>query len=68
VSPTEVAHVEAELGDIPAMILDGGACTRGIESTVVRVTGDAPVLLRLGAVPREDVEAVLGTPLPLVQD
>ena len=60
ISPTSAAHVAAELGDSPAMILDGGPCARGIESTVVRVTGDAPVLLRLGAVPREDVEAVLG--------
>ena len=68
VSPTTAAHVDAELGDIPAMILDGGPCTRGIESTVVRVTGDAPILLRLGAVPREAVEAVLGSPLDLAED
>lgn len=68
VSPTTAAHVETELGDLPAMILDGGPCERGIESTVVRVTGDSPVLLRLGAVPREAIEAVLGSPLPLVQD
>ena len=60
ISPTSAAHVAAELGDIPAMILDGGPCARGIESTVVRVTGDAPVLLRLGALPREEIEAVLG--------
>ncbi len=60
ISPTSAAHVAAELGDIPAMILDGGSCARGIESTVVRVTGDAPVLLRFGAVPREEIEAVLG--------
>ncbi|MEZ5827180.1 MAG: L-threonylcarbamoyladenylate synthase [Hyphomicrobiales bacterium] len=59
VSPTRAAHVEAELGDIPAMILDGGPCPLGIESTVVGVTGDAPVLLRLGAVPRETIEDVL---------
>ncbi|MHA1517995.1 MAG: L-threonylcarbamoyladenylate synthase [Alphaproteobacteria bacterium] len=68
ISPTEAAHVVAELGDIPSMILDGGACPRGIESTVVRATGDAPVLLRLGAIPREAIEAVLGAPLHLVQD
>lgn len=63
VSPTRAAHVEAELGDIPAMILDGGPCSLGIESTVVGVTGDAPVLLRLGAVPRETIEDVLGQKL-----
>ena len=68
VSPTTAAHVEAELDDIPAMILDGGACARGIESTVVRVTGDAPVLLRLGATPRDSIEVVLGAPLALAQD
>jgi L-threonylcarbamoyladenylate synthase len=68
VSPTAAAHVEAELGGIPAMILDGGPCTRGIESTVVRVTGDAPVLLRLGSTPREAIEAILGNPLPLAQE
>ena len=60
ISPTCAAHVEAELGDIPTMILDGGACKLGIESTVVGVTGGQPVLLRLGAVPREAIEATLG--------
>lgn len=68
VSPTMAAHVEAELGDIPAMILDGGPCPLGIESTVVGVAGDAPVLLRLGAVPREAIEAVLGHALPLANE
>ena len=39
-------HVEAELGDRPAMILDGGPCPLGIESTVVSVVGGEPALLR----------------------
>ena len=65
VSPTEAAHVAAELGTLPAMILDGGPCQRGIESTVIRVTDGVPVLLRLGAVPREEIEAVLGHPIDL---
>jgi L-threonylcarbamoyladenylate synthase len=68
VSPTMAAHVETELGDVPAMILDGGPCPLGIESTVVGVAGDAPVLLRLGAVPREAIEAVLGEALPLADE
>jgi L-threonylcarbamoyladenylate synthase len=68
VSPTMAAHVEAELGDVPAMILDGGPCPLGIESTVVGVAVDAPVLLRLGAVPREAIEAVLGHALPLANE
>ena len=63
VSPTTAAHVEAELDDRPAMILDGGPCPFGIESTVIAVLGDAPALLRPGALPREAIELVLGAPL-----
>jgi L-threonylcarbamoyladenylate synthase len=63
VSPTTAAHVEAELGDRPAMILDGGPCPLGIESTVVSVVGEVPALLRPGALPREAIELVLGGPL-----
>jgi len=63
VSPTVAAHVAAELDDVPAMILDGGACKHGIESTVVGLVGDAPVLLRLGATPRGEIERVLGQKL-----
>jgi L-threonylcarbamoyladenylate synthase len=63
ISPTAAAHVEAELGDRPAMILDGGPSPLGIESTVVSVVGPEPALLRPGAVPREAIERVLGAPL-----
>jgi L-threonylcarbamoyladenylate synthase len=63
VSPTTAAHVAADLGDRIAMILDGGATSLGLESTVVDVTGDAPVVLRLGAVAREDIARVLGRPV-----
>jgi L-threonylcarbamoyladenylate synthase len=63
VSPTTAAHVEAELGDRPSVILDGGPCPLGIESTVLSVIGGAPSLLRPGAVPRGAIELVLGTPL-----
>jgi L-threonylcarbamoyladenylate synthase len=63
VSPTTAAHVEVELGDRPSVILDGGPCPRGIESTVVSVAGERPALLRPGAVPREAIERVLGAPL-----
>jgi L-threonylcarbamoyladenylate synthase len=62
ISPTAAAHVEAELGDRPAMILDGGPSPLGIESTVVSVVGE-PAQLRPGAVPRETIERVLGAPL-----
>jgi len=60
VSPTTAAHVEADLGDRVATILDGGATPLGLESTVVDVTGAAPIVLRLGAVPREAIARVLG--------
>ncbi|MGE3529986.1 MAG: L-threonylcarbamoyladenylate synthase [Methyloceanibacter sp.] len=62
ISPTAAAHVEAELGDRPAMILDGGPSPLGIESTVVSLAGE-PALLRPGAIPRAAIEALLGAPL-----
>lgn len=68
ISPTTAEHAAAELGDLPAMILDGGPCACGLESTVVRVTGETPVLLRLGAVPRQEIEAVLGHPIALADE
>jgi len=68
ISPTDATHVVAELGDLPAMILDGGPCVCGLESTVVRVTGETPVLLRLGAVPRQEIEAVLGHSIALANE
>ena len=63
ISPTTAAHVEAELGSLPAMILDGGPCGLGLESTVLGIEGDGVTLLRLGALPREDIEKVLGRKL-----
>jgi L-threonylcarbamoyladenylate synthase len=60
ISPTTAAHVEAELGKRPAMILDGGPCPLGLESTVVSLAGPAPTLLRSGALPREVIETLLG--------
>jgi L-threonylcarbamoyladenylate synthase len=63
ISPTQASHVASELGDDPAMILDGGPCSLGLESTVVGLAGPEPILLRLGAVPREAIEAALGATL-----
>lgn len=65
-SPTEAAHVADGLGDCAqlAFILDGGACALGLESTVIGLPPESPpTLLRPGAVPREEIEAVLGAPL-----
>ena len=63
VSPTTAAHVQADLGDHVAVILDGGATSVGLESTVVDVTGDEPIVLRLGGVGRDELARVLGRPL-----
>jgi L-threonylcarbamoyladenylate synthase len=63
VSPTTAAHVLADLGDKPALILDGGPTGHGLESTVLDVTGDGVVMLRPGALTAEAVEAATGTPI-----
>ena len=60
ISATTAAHVEAELGDRPAMILDGGPCPLGIESTVIAVLDGAAALLRPGAISREAIERRAG--------
>ncbi len=59
VSPTTAAHVQAEFGD-SLLVLDGGACDVGIESTIVDCTRGAPVLLRPGGISRAQVEAACG--------
>ena len=59
-SPTTAAHVERSLGGRIDLILDGGACPGGIESTVVDVSGPAVRLLRPGLVAVADLERVLG--------
>ena len=69
VSPTTAAHVAADLGDAPAVILDGGACDVGIESTIVAFRGDVPLLLRPGGIGAAALARVLGrTPLPADPD
>ena len=67
VSPTTAAHVEADMGDRVAMVLDGGATSVGLESTVVDVTGDEPIVLRLGGITREELARVLGRPLTVAR-
>lgn len=66
VSPTRAEHVAASLGHstLLSLILDGGACPLGLESTVIGFPeSGTPTLLRPGAVPREEIERVLGQPL-----
>ena len=65
VSPTTAAHVALELGASVDLILDGGACRVGIESTIVDLSRGEPALLRPGGLPAEAIEAVLGQPLKL---
>jgi L-threonylcarbamoyladenylate synthase len=60
VSPTRAIHVERSLGAAVDLVLDAGPCERGIESTVVDLTGPVPRILRLGAVSAEDLRAVVG--------
>ncbi len=60
VSPTSAAHVFEDFeGKIP-LILDGGSCEGGIESTVCDVTGETPVILRPGLITRQQIAAVVG--------
>jgi L-threonylcarbamoyladenylate synthase len=60
ISPTDAEAVRAELGDAVPLILDGGPCAVGVESTVLDLSGDGPVLLRAGGVSIEDLEEIVG--------
>src|SRR5262249_7361151 len=60
ISPTTAADVAEELQGRIDLILDGGQCELGIESTVVGFDHARPILLRPGAVPREAIERILG--------
>jgi L-threonylcarbamoyladenylate synthase len=62
-SPTTAGHVLEGLGNRVDLILDGGPCGRGIESTVVDCTTDPPRILRPGPIGRVELEAVLGRPV-----
>jgi L-threonylcarbamoyladenylate synthase len=68
VSPTTAGHVRADLDTDVDIILDGGPCRVGLESTVVDCTEHDPLILREGALAREEVEAILGRPVPLRTD
>ena len=64
VSATTAAHVSESLGDKVAFILDGGPTQLGLESTVIGFAGERAILLRPGAIPRGEIEAITG---PLLQ-
>ena len=58
ISPTEAAHVAADMGDAIDMVLDGGASDVGLESTVIDVRGPHPILLRLGTITQNQIAAI----------
>ncbi|MGD9786182.1 MAG: L-threonylcarbamoyladenylate synthase [Hyphomicrobiaceae bacterium] len=58
VSATTAAHVAADLDGQVGMILDGGSCPQGLESTIIRVDGREVVLLRPGAIPADEIARV----------
>lgn len=66
-SPTTAADVADELAGRVSFILDGGSCPIGLESTVVGFENEKPVLLRSGAITRDDIEHVAG-PLGMPQN
>ena len=68
VSPTVAAAARAEIGAHVALIVDGGACPVGVESTIVACLDGGPALLRPGGIPRPAIEAALGKPLAMVVD
>ncbi|HXX30334.1 MAG TPA: L-threonylcarbamoyladenylate synthase [Myxococcaceae bacterium] len=60
VSPTQAGHVVEDLGDEVDLVLDGGRCSVGLESTIVDLSGPEPAVLRPGGVSLEALESVLG--------
>jgi L-threonylcarbamoyladenylate synthase len=65
ISPTMADHVSRSLNNLPLKILDGGPSEIGVESTVLTLAGEEPVLLRPGAITVEQLSAVLGTQVRL---
>lgn len=59
-SPTKAEHVEKQLGDKVNIILDGGNCKVGVESTIIEVSEESQILLRPGGISREDIEEIIG--------
>ena len=59
-SPTKAEHVEKQLGDKVNIILDGGKCEVGVESTIIEVTEDSQILLRPGGISKKDIENIIG--------
>lgn len=58
ISPTRAEHVATDMGDRVDLILDGGTCTAGLESTIIDARGDRPALLRPGSLDPAEIERV----------
>jgi L-threonylcarbamoyladenylate synthase len=67
-APLTAADVAAQLGERVDIIIDGGRCPGGIESTVLDLTGESPRLLREGAISRAELESVIGSELADVEE
>jgi L-threonylcarbamoyladenylate synthase len=65
ISPTLAQHVEEELGNCVSCILDGGACSVGVESTIIDLSDRTPAILRPGRITRSQLKAVLHTDIGL---
>lgn len=59
-SPVTALEVAHQLGKRVDLILDGGRCPGGVESTIIDVTGEVPVILRRGAISQEEIEKIAG--------
>ncbi|MFI3184447.1 MAG: L-threonylcarbamoyladenylate synthase [Methylococcaceae bacterium] len=65
ISPTQAAHVYEELGNSVDMILDGGACQVGVESTIIDLSGNRPKLLRPGKITSQEIADILNIDITL---
>jgi L-threonylcarbamoyladenylate synthase len=65
ISPTCPQHVFNSLKEYSPLILDGGICSKGIESTIIGFENHKPTIYRLGSISKEAIEAVLGTSIQL---
>jgi L-threonylcarbamoyladenylate synthase len=63
VSPTTAQHVVDDLGSLVDLILDGGSCSVGIESTIVDCTTDQPQIVRPGVISHEEIQMIISSPL-----
>ncbi|WP_299128173.1 L-threonylcarbamoyladenylate synthase [uncultured Winogradskyella sp.] len=60
ISPTSAQHVEDYFKDTIKMVLDGGVCKKGIESTIIGFKNEEPIIYRLGSTSIEDIERIVG--------